>query len=67
MERVAREEQLALQLFAPPSLDKTQIKLLVRPIDFVADKRVPEVCKVNPNLMRPASARKCAHNREFSA
>ena len=57
MKRVSREQKLPRQFIGPAGLDETQVKLLVRPINLVADDWMSEMREVNPDLMRPARAR----------
>ena len=37
---MARQEEFLLKLGSPPGFDETQITLLVRAVDFVADDRM---------------------------
>ena len=40
MKSVARQEQVPLEIARPSRLDKLEIELFIRAIDFVADNRV---------------------------
>lgn len=65
MKRVSWQKQLSLQFRCPTGFDKAEIKILVRPINLVANDRMSEMRKMDANLMGPAGARECAHDREL--
>ena len=48
---MAWQEQLALELRRPSSLDEPQVKIFVRPVNFVAHNRVPNRRKMDSNLV----------------
>ncbi len=57
MERMPRQEKLACQFIRPAGLDKTEIKLLVRPVNLVPDNRMTEMREMDTDLVRPAGSR----------
>src|ERR1044071_3467811 len=65
MKRVPRQKKLALQFIRPARLDKTQVELLVRPIDFVSDQRMTQMREMNANLVRPSGPRSRPDDRAF--
>ena len=56
------QQESLLELMSPSNFDETQVQLLVGAIDFVTDNRVPEVRKVDANLVGPPRAREGADN-----
>ena len=66
MQGVSWEEKLAGEFFGPAGFDEAKIKLFVRPVNFVADQRMPEVGEMNPDLVGAPGARNCPNDREFS-
>src|ERR1044071_3896557 len=65
MKRVPRQKKLALQFIRPARLDKTQVELLLRPIDFVSDQRMTQMREMNANLARPSGPRGRPDDRAF--
>src|SRR5438067_416831 len=62
MERVARQQQNALEVLGPASRDKLQIKPLIRPVDLVAYDWVAERRQMDADLMSAAGVRNCAND-----
>ena len=51
MQRVARQQQHPPLLFSEPLLNQREVAVLVVPVQFVADDRMPEVREMNPDLV----------------
>ena len=64
---MAWQQQCSLKQRCPPRFDKTQVGLLVGPVDLVADYRVPEGGQMDTNLMGSPRLWNCSHDAELPA
>src|SRR5215217_8905927 len=58
------QQKLLLELTSPSSFNETQVRLLVRTIDFIPHDRVADGGEMDPNLMSASGARNRANDAE---
>ncbi len=56
---MSRQEQLALQLRSPSHFDETQVKLFVRPINFIAHNGMTNRSEMHANLVCSSGVWNC--------
>jgi hypothetical protein len=61
---MTRQEQFLFKLGSPSGFDETQVKLLVRAVNFIADDRMTEGAQMYANLMSSACPRNGAKHAE---
>ena len=67
VERLAGKKKFHFQGRSPIRFDELQITIFIRPVDLVADNRVPKIGKMHANLVGSAGFRFGFHEGELSS